>query len=422
MSLLRNVNITTQDSAAIDAFGRFRVSEPYTLFDSKNIFDDSDLASNVENQPLFFDNAETSGSGTSTLYNTNQASQELIVSANTAGQRARQTKMRFNYQAGKSLLSFLTFNLLGQQAGITKREGLFDSNNGIFLELNGASNVYFVIRSNTSGTPVDSKYIRSIWNVDKMDGSGPSGVNLDFTKTQIMIIDYEWLGVGRCRIGFVVSGNIYYAHYANHSNLLSVVYMSTPNLPIRSEITNDGTGVQSSMTQICSTVISEGGIQDNGQLRYISTGGVQVSCTTENIVYAIVGIRKKTNYIGTSINIQNIALQIQNASKKLEWVLLLNPTVAGTFTYTDNPLSAMQYALGATANTVTNGYKMAGGWAESGGIQSGSSGSASSGIDNAIRLGSTIAGVRDTMVLCVRPVGGSTDVEVEGSIQWRELA
>ena len=84
-----------QDSFSIDAFGRWRVSQPETLFDSKNVFDDDGLASSVENQPLFYDNAETSGSGTSTSFRLDEASQRLTVAATTAGVRVRQSKRRF---------------------------------------------------------------------------------------------------------------------------------------------------------------------------------------------------------------------------------------------------------------------------------------------------------------------------------------
>ena len=420
MDNLRDVNIKAQDSPSIDAFGRWRASNPETLFDSKNIFNDSDLADTVENQYLFYDNQETSGSGTGTTYDANESSQTLTVSNTTAGTRVRQTKMRFNYQPGKSQLIFLTFNMQGAAANITKREGIFDEQNGLFLELDGTT-VNFVRRTYVTGSAVDTEVAQASWNLDTMDGSGASGITLDWTKTQIMIIDFEWLGVGRARMGFVVDGKVYYAHEFLNTNSLDVVYMTTPNLPLRSEISNDGSGAADSMTQICSTVISEGGSQDLGVIRYASTDGTHTTATTENTIYAVLGIRLKSNYLGAAVNVLNAALQIQSATDKCEWILIGNPTVAGTFTYADESYSAIQVARGATANTVTGGIKWAGGYIESGGAQSGSAGSASAGIANAIRLGSAIDGTPDEIVLCVRPIGGSTSVEVEGALTWREL-
>lgn len=413
--------ISASDSPSIDAFGRWRVSNPQTLFDSKNIFNDPDQTdATQENQPLFYDNAETSGSGTATQYIANQAAQEISVSASTAGTRIRQTKMRFNYQPGKSQLVLMTFNLNGKVANITKREGIYDTNNGLFLELDGTT-VNFVRRTYVTGTPADNKVAQADWNLDKMNGTGASGINLNWEKTQILFIDFEWLGVGRVRMGFVVDGIIYYAHEFNNANSLDKVYMSTPNLPLRSEISNNGSGVAASMTQICSSVISEGGSQDLGVIRYASTDGTHVDANTENTVYAVLGIRLKSAFIGASVKLINAAIQIQTASDKLEWCLYLNPTVASTFTYAGETNSAVEIARGATANTVTGGYKLTGGFAESGGVQVGSAGSDSRGIDNALLLGSTISGAVDTIVLAVRPIGGAVDVDVEGSLTWREI-
>lgn len=416
----QNNAIQFADSPSIDAFGRARISAPETLFDSKNIFNDDGLADNVENQPLFYDNQETSGSGTGTTYDANKSSQTLTVGNTTAGTRVRQTKMRFNYQPGKSQLVFMTFNLNGANANITKREGVFDEQNGLFLETSGTT-INFVRRTYVTGSAVDTQVAQSSWNIDCMDGNGASGISLDFTKTQIMVVDYEWLGVGRVRMGFVVDGKIYYAHQFLNANNLSLVYMTTPNLPLRSEISNDGSGAADSLTQICSTVISEGGSQDLGVVRYASTAGTHVDMTTENLVYAIIGIRLKAEYLGASVKILNTALQLQTASHQCEWKLILNPTVAGSFTYADETNSAVQTAKGATANTVTNGTDLTGGWVESGGAAAGAAGSSERGISNAIRLGSLIDGTVDEIVLCARAVGGSSAVDAEGSITWREL-
>ena len=87
--------IKASDSASIDAFARLRVSNPYTIFDSKQIHD---------NLPRRWDDQEISGSGTTSTYNTNEASTTIAVSSLTAGRRVRQTFMRFNYMPGKSTM------------------------------------------------------------------------------------------------------------------------------------------------------------------------------------------------------------------------------------------------------------------------------------------------------------------------------
>jgi len=412
------VEVVYADSPNLDAFGKLRVSNSETLFDSKICFNDPDIADNLECAPLFFDNAEVSGSGTSTTYNDKQSSQTISVGS-SAGRRVRQTRQRFNYQPGKSQYILLSYNLNGGSAFIRKREGIFDDDNGIFLELNGPE-LAIVTRSSASGSPVDTRVVQSRWNISKLDGSD-GGPTLDVTKTQILSIDYEWLGVGRSRIGFVIDGKTYLAHEFLNANNLDVVYMSTPNLPLRSEIENLGGGSASSMTRICSTVISEGGSQEIGVTRSISSNGTHVVCTSENTVYAILGMRLRSAYLGVSVKLISTLLQIQNASKNIEWFLLFNPTVDGTFTFVAESQSAIEVARGASANTVTGGYRLSGGYLESGAVSSGANGSGIGELSNALRLGSLIDGTSDIIVLCARPIGGTSSVNVEGMINFREL-
>ena len=418
MSYFEEIDVTFASGTQLDSFGRLRISSPETLFDSKNVYDDTSIATSAENQPLFYDNVETSGSGTSTLYNVNESSQSLIVSDNTNGIRVRQTKMRFNYQPGKSQLVKMSVFFGSTNNGITKREGLFDDNNGLFLKSDG-STFYFVQRSYVTGTPVDYEIPRSSWD-DPMDGSGDSGIDLDLEKAILMWIDYEWLGVGPNRFGFYVGSRPILAHTITNYNK-EKVYMSSPNLPLRSEIVNDGTGLSDSLTQICSSIISEGGTQDIGSLRYASTNGTHVSTTAENTIQAIIGIRLKQNYIGATIKQINMWMQLQTASEQVEWIFILNPTVSGNFTYVDEQQSSVQIARSSGISTVTGGYKLTGGSVESGGNVNGGTGASGLSLENAIKLGSTISGVVDEMVLCARPIGGSTVVNVEAGFTWREM-
>jgi hypothetical protein len=391
-----------------DAFGRVRTSSPQTIFDSKQIFD---------NSPLFWDDQETSGGGTGSTHNVNTASSTLSVSASTAGTRVRQTFQWFNYQPGKSQQILMTFVLdnSGGGAGITRRVGQFNANNGLFLE--DAEGTYKLVRRTyVSGSAVDNAVAQSAWNIDKLDGTGASGITLDFTKTQILVIDYEWLGVGRVRIGFNVNGVTYLAHQFLNANVLTDVYMSSPNLPLRFELSNSGTGVASTFKCICCSVSSEGGSDHLGILRYASTGGTHVNADAAGTIYAVVGLRLKAGYLGCTINPISWSMLCKTPDD-LEWMLYLNPTVAGTFTYADETNSAVQTAKGATTNTVTNGIQLAGGFIASNGTTSG--GSSGGELDNALRLGSSIAGTPDQLVLCVRPLGASADVD--GGLTWREL-
>lgn len=399
------------DTSAIDAFDRLRVSNPYTLFDSKLLHD---------KQPLFWD--ETLGGSATSTHNAVNACVEMVVTSNSADYVISQTKQRFNYQPGKSQLCLMTFQA-EQTTGLTKRIGMFDGtgvnnltpNNGIFFETNG--DVSWNIAKNGS---ITETVTQANWNIDILDGSGdennPSGITLDLDSSQILIIDYEWLGVGRVRVGFVVDGIIRYVHYFNHANnSFSSVYMSTPNLPLRYSIETDGT-VGGQLDHICSSVMSEGGLEQTGVLRSIDVGTTHVDADAADTTYAIVGIRLKSTYLDINV-IPEYFSMINESSQDFRWSLCLNPTIAGTFTYSDVTNSAVQYATGATANTVSNeGLVIDSGYVRA---TNQGGGTESRKFVTSLRIGSQIDGTRDELVLCVTPLTASADIF--GSLTFREL-
>ena len=398
------------DSASIDAFARMRVSNPETIFDSKQIFD---------NAPLFWDDQEVSGGSTSSTYSQDNARSRLGVALNTAGKRVRQTFMRFNYQPGKSQLIIMTGVFTSASAsGVKSCIGIFDDDNGLFF-CDDEGTFKAVRRTSVTGSPVDNEVAQASFNIDAMDGTGSSGVTLDLTKAQIIVIDYEWLGVGRVRMGFVIDGLIYYAHQFLNTNVLVAVYMSTPNLPLRYSIENDGTGAATTMDHICSTVISEGGSQDLGVIRNASTDNSPVTAAVVGTLYAVKGIRLKSTHLGATVKILKASIQLQSTSDDLECVLMFDPTIAGSPTWGDETNSAVQTFDGATAHTVTGGIR-----SDNAYTSTGSGGSMSGNLDlsleNALLLGSAIDGTAQTIVWCVKALTNVNGI-VEGGITWREL-
>lgn len=250
--------VRLQDTAGTtmltDAFGRERISQPFTLGDYKHVY-----GLNIN----FLDKVVSGGTIT---FNPNQSSALLTTTSSVTSSAIHQTKIYHNYIPGKSQLIFSTFCFKAAVTNVTKRTGYYDDKDGIYFEQNGAGILSFCVRTNTSGTPSDtSKTTQANWNVDKCNGTGASGYNLDITKTQFFFIDFTWLGLGRVRCGFLVDGKYIIAHEFKTSNTISVPYMATPNLPIRCEIFNTGVTTGGSFNQICSTVISEAGDSDAGQ-------------------------------------------------------------------------------------------------------------------------------------------------------------
>lgn len=405
------------DSSSVDAFARLRITNPFTVFDSKQIWDDSDIANSVENFPLFYDNQEISGGGTTTTFNVNRASTTLGVTNVTAGNRVRQTKQRFNYQPGKSMLIILTGIFGSTLSGNTKRLGYYDDNNGLFYQALGG--VFSVCRrSSITGSPVDEIVNQSDWNLDKLDGTGKSGFILNLLAAQIFFLDFEWLGTGRIRFGFFIDGMPVYVHEMLHANVLDAVYMSTPNLPIRFEIDNDGTGAATTLEQICNTVISEGGIQPGGTLRFADIGettAVDITAATPGNAYAICGIRLKSAYLSADVRETFVTL-IENsgANNPFLWKLHLNPTLTTGLTYADVPNSAIQFGMGLPAGDVLT----AEGTVLSGSYQARQDANASIVLDSILRLGSLIDGTPDELVLSGSPL--SNNQLYFGGLQWRE--
>jgi hypothetical protein len=408
------------DSGSIDAFGRQRVSAPFTLFDSKQVWNDGDIADSAENYPLFYDNQETSGSGTATTFNANRASTTLGVSATTAGTRVRQTKQRFNYQPGKSQLVIITGIIGAVASGNTKRLGYFDESDGMYFESNG-SNINIAVRSNVSGSPIDTAVTQPNWNLDTMDGNGPSGINLDFSKVQIFFLDFEWLGVGRIRFGFYVDGLPVYCHQVLNANVITSVYMSNPNLPIRIEIDNDGTGAADNIEHICTTVVSEGGIQPNGVLRFADIGDTtaeDVSMPTAGVTYAICGIRLKSAYLSADVREVFVsAIENSGANNPFVWRLHFNPTIAAALTYSDIGNSAIQFGIADTGTPANNVIDPAG-TIIAGGYQARTDANVSVPLESALRLGSLIDGTVDELILSAAPITANN--LFFGGLQWRE--
>lgn len=269
---------------AVDAFGRARVSNPFTLFDSFHRYADNGK----------FATATTGGSSTA-AFNANQGLIDLSIGTASGDSVYRESKRTFAYQPGKSLLVLTTFAMNAPKANLRQRVGYYGTNNGYYLELNG-SNIRLVERSSVTGSVVNTVVEKANWNIDKLDGTGPSGITLDISKAQILFADLEWLGLGTVRMGFVINGNFVHCHSFHHANIIATTYITTACLPLRLEIENIGATASSSMLkQVCSTVISEGGYEVRGRSRSLGLAtNAPRDLTVANTFYPLISIRLKS--------------------------------------------------------------------------------------------------------------------------------
>jgi len=375
----------------LDAFGRLKVSNPYTLFDSQNRY---------AKDPQF--DESLTGSATSTFLS-NESSVQLAVTTASGDKVIRQTKRFFPYQPGKSLLFLATFAMAASQTNLRQRVGYFSTNNGVFLQKEG-STVSFVIRTYTSGSVSDARTVNQAdWNGDKLDGTGSSGITLDTTKTQILFVDFEWLGVGSVRCGFIIDGQFIVAHTFNNANSLTSVYMQTAILPVRYEIEATGAlSTSASMKQICSSMISEGGYEQKSVLIWARQTTPTTGIGTSFI--PLTSIRLKSTNLGAVVIPNGFAFMPTSASDYFEVALIRNATLTGA-SYSSLSTN-VEYDVAATA--LTGGTIVRTDFTSSGVLSSNPINDPSSyNFDE--QIGVTIGGTSDIYTLAARTISGTGD-------------
>jgi len=409
----------TPSTGGADAFGRLRTSEAFTLGDYKHTYG---LDTNFVN---------TVGNGGTITHVTNQSSARLSTTSNPASYAIHQTKQYHNYMPGKSQLIKSTINFYSPIPNVTKRTGYFDDRNGIFFEQSGDGTLSFVIRTDTTGTPSDARRVtQAQWNIDTckttLTGTSTDGTNngiagswnLDITKTQIFFIDFQWLGVGRVRCGFVHNGNMIVAHEFYNSNYLPVVY-----------IRNTGITGGGSFDQICSTVVSEGGYAESG-VDWAVDGGTTGQNVPLDGNYPIIALRLKSSFKGypnrAMVKMGNVTLYAEQ--NPIIWKVIKIPNIAAltlsspTWTSVSSE-SAVEYTILGTAvsggDVLDNGFV---GTSSPGGSAKGTGTNATNNPSVAKRnfisqnFDSTDS---EIYVICAQSIGAAADVWC--GVQWREI-
>lgn len=390
----------------VDAFGRVRVSEPYTLFDSQNRYA-------ADNQF----STSTSGTG-STTYLPNESSVSLAVTAGGVGSVVRQTYRVFPYQPGKGLLILATFVMDNSTStNLTQRVGYFNTQNGVFFQkIDGVNS--FVLRSYVTGSISDARTVNQAdWNGDKLDGSGTSGITLDTSKAQILWMDFEWLGVGSVRCGFIIDGQYIVCHTFENANNISNVYMTTAILPVRYEITSTA-AVAATLKQICSSVVSEGGYQATS-IDHVARRTATFSNIDTAAFYPIVSIRLASSAQG-SVVLPNRTQFLPLTSQNYEVVLMKNPTLTGASWTAVSSDANVEYDVTATAISA-NGTIVQSDYVTSTGSGGTISTSSVLTYNWDLQLGVSLAGVSDIYTLAVKTVSGATKGDGVGSISFYDL-
>lgn len=382
----------------VDAFGRMRVANPFTLFDSQHRYREGAQWG-----------VTLTGSATKT-YDQNASSVLLTVTGANNDQAVYETTRVFPYQPGKSLHILNTFTFAPAHASLRQRAGYFGVNNGIYFEQSGTTNsLNLVIRSSANGSLVENRVAQANWNGDKLDGTGHSERVLDITKTQIFFTDIEWLGVGAVRCGFMVDGVPTVAHTFYHDNQQTLPYMQTATLPLRYEITRVATNTgNAAIRQICSTVVSEGGYEPDGA---ISSAGMKVSykAFTANTEDPAVTVRLSSNALDAVVILSqlDIAVDSTNKDKNLFYRVMRNATLTNAgFLAHDSTI--VDYDINATA--VSGGTEIASGY-----ITAGRAVTIGTAQNFRNQLGRFANGTAETYTLTLRP---DSNMNAAAQIGW----
>lgn len=399
--------IRAADSPSIDSFSRWRVSEPNYIFDTNFQYD---------LQPLVFEAVTAQTGATVTHDATNRNALMTFSSTPTGGSAYMQTYEWFRYQAGRSQLILLTFNFIENVANTKKFVGYGDGNNGIQLELNGTTAQVTLYSDTAKG---DETVTQANWNLDKLDGTGASGLTVDWTKTQIFVLDFQWLGVGRVRCGLDIDGLVYYFHQFDHANHQEVAYMQTANLPIRAGMTCTGT-VSTTMRFICASVTTEGGETDVGGYNFSQEGTVTASSGART---HILSLRPNTTFNSIANRSKFVLESVEvlvTGNQPVLWELVLGQAISGTTSFTDvnATYSGMEYN---TAGTISGSPALviAQGYVASAAANKGNVGRT---IANKYPIALNQAGAvhaNGTLSVIVTGIGGTSATRV--SLNWREI-
>jgi hypothetical protein len=334
------------------------------------------------------------------------------------------------YQPSKSQFIAITFVMGAGVADATVDVGFFDAANGIIFRQNGDTNLQFILRTSTSGSVSDANIVnQSAWNIDKLDGTGPSGITLDVTKAQILITDLQFLGMGRVRVGFDIDGIIIYAHEFRNANNLTAPYMQTASLPVQMLLTATATGSTKNAFFKCAAVNSEGGVTDTDSFAFSTVEATETAASGART--HIMSIRPKTTFNGIT-NRQEFILTALNllatGANPVYYEVVLGATIAASTWADVNASSGLEYTSvrGAFTN-LTNGIVIASGYISGAGTGGGGVPQATLvNIENAIstRLPITLdrAGAVRTMgtiSILVTGIGGTSATRC--SLEYREV-
>lgn len=389
-----------------DAFGRMRVSDTGLRVDTVFSYD---------KQPLLFDEVKA-GAGVAT-FDSNLRAVYLSTGGTTASNSvALRLHYHVPYTPGNSQFIAITGNLnpdnVTNWTNLRAEIGYGSANNGVGFryDSNGCS---IFLRSSISGSAQDLVLVKQAnWNVNTVS-------NVDWTKSQIFMIDFQSLAVGRIRFYLDRAGDAILVHEIVNDNVRVGPYWQNGSLPPYWSVENTGTAQATGrILAICCTVKSEGAPDlDEIPGFPFSFSNVASAKTVSSSLVPVLTIQLKPTFSGLInrglVRIEDISVMGTNP---FHWRLIKNATISGAnFTSVD----VDSICNGDTsATTISGGITILSGYQ---GTAAGSRGSASIPLTGKVPLAVNSAGTTgDTITLAAIRVG-SQDAAVSAAVNWQEI-
>ena len=338
-------------------------------FTSKNRFKVSPFQTSFFNTfqyGLETDVWETSTTGTASAVHNVNASNVTMSVGSTAGDRViRQTRQVMRYIPGRVSLVSFAIRMETPVAGVRRRFGMFDGNNGAFFEDNGGT-YSCVLRSSVTGTPVETRVTRDNWNGDKLDGTGYSQITADAEAVQMINIEYEWYGAGQVVFSYTIDGETHAIHKFNTANRQNSVWSSTPFLPIRCELENvTGAAGTHYLYQGSNSLTQEGEPEKLGTLISYSNPITGTTMLAANTFYPVISLRLKSGALAGIVLPRSLQVAT-NDNTNVFWRLVESPTLTGG-TWIDHPNPDAITQVNTTATAATGGVTILSGFTVGGG-------------------------------------------------------
>ena len=348
------------------------------------------------------------------------------------------------YAPGISTLMRFTFNFNSPITNCRKRVGLFTdqgtypstAGDGLYLEQDGEAVSVVRRYMTTGGAGAEERVLQGNWNKDKLNGTGASGVTLDWTLTQHLVVEFQWLGVGTIRFGFETNQGIIWAHEMISVNALSVFWSLTGTLPVRAEIQANGAlAVPGKLTLINVVVLQEGDVLDMRGWRYFgaTSGATAKVGGTAAGWYPVMSLRaastndltKRARIIPTYLDVTVAVAATGATSLQIALLMLPTPNTGATFATTVGG-SVVTVDTIATAATAVTGTAIAT-WTIPNAVGRYTF-DLSTMNDTANLIGYNAAGTvaitgSSVLTLGVGPLSGTTTVgaTVVASLNWKEM-